>query len=586
MPPKPSKQSRSSTSTNGVAPKAATVARWKNVRGRRGGLKDMLNMPMDIIREICLRLHPRDLLSLSRTSKSFNSFLMRRSSAYLWRGSLRNVEGLPPCPSGLIEPSWVSLVFSPYCTGCMVRTAPTIYWEFRVRSCATCRSDMFISQDRVTESLNGKQFGYYSRLPQNIYLKEEVAGFKKPCYLKSQIFEILDRCRVLSESGKWEEDRAALVETYVAEAEAASEHAALCQTWAHNEECARRQEANTLMRQRLEDIIPRIRALGWGPELDFIQARDYAPLSQHKLVKSTKKLTDRAWQKIQGELMLCMDGIREDRLANEIQNTLTERWTVLNRYGAALLERYFRKHPELQQYGLNVADLALCKEFRDVMTAPADVVIDETNVLALEGQIGAIVDRWQEGVREQLSEVLAKHKFERNGGTDPLDLATTIFHVGEYPRYAWFPTIVADRGLRNPTPEAGRDWYEKFVYGQKVARCFVGCDMLCLVQPTDRMREIIQVCGKDPSAATAEDIDALNVQLVSDTSPEPTTWRDAMLDAAKDGSQRWWLESRGAESQFVFPTLKAEDPWLCDTWSDTNVRGSDTLLQQLLSQER
>ncbi|TFY59652.1 hypothetical protein EVJ58_g5648 [Rhodofomes roseus] len=523
MPPKPSKQSRSSTSTNGVAPKAATVARWKNVRGRRGGLKDMLNMPMDIIREICLSLHPRDLLSLSRTSKSFNSFLMRRSSAYLWRGSLRNVEGLPPCPSGLIEPSWVSLVFSPYCT-------------------------------------------------------EEVAGFKKPCYLKSQIFEILDRCRVLSESGKWEEDRAALVETYVAEAEAVSEHAALCQTWAHNEECARRQEANTLMRQRLEDIIPRIRALGWGPELDFIQARDYAPLSQHKLVKSTKKLTDRAWQKIQGELMLCMDGIREDRLANEIQNTLTERWTVLNRYGAALLERYFRKHPELQQYGLNVADLALCKEFRDVMTAPADVVIDETNVLALEGQIGAIVDRWQEGVREQLSEVLAKHKFERNGGTDPLDLATTIFHVGEYPRYAWFPTIVADRGLRNPTPEAGRDWYEKFVYGQKVARCFVGCDMLCLVQPTDRMREIIQVCGKDPSAATAEDIDALNVQLVSDTSPEPTTWRDAMLDAAKDGSQRWWLESRGAESQFVFPTLKAEDPWLCDTWSDTNVRGSDTFL--------
>ncbi|TFY58913.1 hypothetical protein EVJ58_g6108 [Rhodofomes roseus] len=81
------------------------------------GKRDVLaDMPVDIMHEILLYLHPRELLSLSRTSKTTHSFLMKKSSASYWKESLKKVDGLPACPEKLIEPAWVALVFSTFCT--------------------------------------------------------------------------------------------------------------------------------------------------------------------------------------------------------------------------------------------------------------------------------------------------------------------------------------------------------------------------------------------------------------------------------------------------------------------------------------
>ncbi|KAH9928199.1 uncharacterized protein B0H18DRAFT_1210452, partial [Fomitopsis serialis] len=101
-------------------PMVSADLKVRNTRSRtRSGLQDsdMLNMPMDIIHEILRHLLPHDLLSLTRTSKAFHAFLMRKSSAYYWKQSLKQVDGpLPRCPKELIEPAWVALVFSPICT--------------------------------------------------------------------------------------------------------------------------------------------------------------------------------------------------------------------------------------------------------------------------------------------------------------------------------------------------------------------------------------------------------------------------------------------------------------------------------------
>ncbi|KAH9918634.1 uncharacterized protein B0H18DRAFT_1122895 [Fomitopsis serialis] len=90
---------------------------------------DLLNfLPIDIMHEIFLSLQPSDLLNLSRTSKTIHSFLMKRSSASYWRESLKKVDGLPPSPEKLIEPAWVALVFSPFCTACGKGTPLGAFW--------------------------------------------------------------------------------------------------------------------------------------------------------------------------------------------------------------------------------------------------------------------------------------------------------------------------------------------------------------------------------------------------------------------------------------------------------------------------
>ncbi|KAH9915667.1 uncharacterized protein B0H18DRAFT_1215366 [Fomitopsis serialis] len=66
---------------------------------------------------ILLYFQPQDLLSVSRTSKAFHAFLMKKSSARYWKESLERLKGPPPFPKDMIEPAWVALLFSPHCTG-------------------------------------------------------------------------------------------------------------------------------------------------------------------------------------------------------------------------------------------------------------------------------------------------------------------------------------------------------------------------------------------------------------------------------------------------------------------------------------
>ena len=62
--------------------------------------------------------NPRDLLSLARTTRDFNDFLMSRRSARLsWKAAWeRQVDPtLPACPPFLSEPAFANVLFSSIC---------------------------------------------------------------------------------------------------------------------------------------------------------------------------------------------------------------------------------------------------------------------------------------------------------------------------------------------------------------------------------------------------------------------------------------------------------------------------------------
>ncbi|KAF8602618.1 hypothetical protein BDV93DRAFT_443880, partial [Ceratobasidium sp. AG-I] len=57
-----------------------------------------------------------DLLFLARTAGHFRKVLMTQSSAYIWRGALAKMTGLPPCPPMMSEPLYTALIFTEDCS--------------------------------------------------------------------------------------------------------------------------------------------------------------------------------------------------------------------------------------------------------------------------------------------------------------------------------------------------------------------------------------------------------------------------------------------------------------------------------------
>ncbi|KAG6918018.1 hypothetical protein DXG01_016870 [Tephrocybe rancida] len=79
-------------------PKSAADMKIKNVRGRRGALKDLVEMPLDILHEIFMYLNPVEVLYLSRMCK-----ILSKSAEFIWRQARLNHDEFPECPDDLNE---------------------------------------------------------------------------------------------------------------------------------------------------------------------------------------------------------------------------------------------------------------------------------------------------------------------------------------------------------------------------------------------------------------------------------------------------------------------------------------------------
>ncbi|CUA78478.1 hypothetical protein RSOLAG22IIIB_07105 [Rhizoctonia solani] len=105
--------------------------------------RGLADMPLDIFNEIAVYLLPIDIITLARLTKSTRAMLMHRSSIHVWHASIKNVPGLPECPSDLSLPYFISLVFSKTCSTCgePVRAKPD--GVLRVRLCGHCRNEQW-----------------------------------------------------------------------------------------------------------------------------------------------------------------------------------------------------------------------------------------------------------------------------------------------------------------------------------------------------------------------------------------------------------------------------------------------------------
>ncbi|KAH9907126.1 uncharacterized protein B0H18DRAFT_1077967, partial [Fomitopsis serialis] len=543
MPPKKVKRSDGLTTGDTLADSGALG----NVGGRathgrgRGGLKDMLNMPTDIIHEIVRHLHPRDLLGLSWSSKALHAFLMRKSSVCIWKESLKNSEDLPPCPEQLIEPAWFALLFSTSCTACGTGNSAEPLWEFYARFCESCQDTMTLKVPSGHTSVFGDKWVIYKEIPTNMFNKVCVAKDDVAVYLKSQLDELIETWEKLSKCNDHEK-LAMFIGTQILQVRAIAKHASICANWAKREVESR---DDALSRERFAEIVSRLHALGWGPELSFLERHHYRALVAHEQVWVPKKLTDRVWNNMRGEMVQIVQNIRDAFPELDFTERLHGRSTALYSALEELVEC-----PEAQADELSHTDIALMPEVREIMCAPEGVEVNRDTFIALRKHMGAMVEGRRSRVHDDLRALLTRQRgaseasSESGSGTgvDPLDLATTMFRSPYRP------------GIQRQSDAycafiAQAAWY----YSDQL---FFHVDLCIVHKPSEEALKLIQLCGKDPKTVTVKEMDALDVRFVVDDKTI-MTWRAAM---SHQDARRWREVSQAKECEREIASHSVKDP--------------------------
>ncbi|KAG6873373.1 hypothetical protein C0995_016482 [Termitomyces sp. Mi166 len=399
------------------------------VRGRRGKLEQISQLSLDVLFEIFSQLDPIDILNLSRTSKTLRNILMRRSSLYVWKNARARVDGLPECPDNMSEPAFVSLPYDEDITKNMIPTCTLSVNNNRIH-------DTFVNADTLRQ--------YQAE-------KRDLKG------------SALDEWRALKCSHY----------------EARKKHADECELWNADRNSERVIELDNLREQRyqasvlisllvhyndwdpsLYSIQERLSDLGWSEEVAYLEDNaweyDEMELSEHKLVKQPKVLTERIWNNIKGTLIDFLEGAKARRLTRSYRQTIKRRGDVL----AKVLETYASSQP-LHAIFPSVADVAVLSAFRVVIeNTPLEEEVLELHYQQAMVDFPQIVTEWRHSKDETLITMINDHPDMQEIATlATLRQAGIFFLCRRCRKKLSYPRVLIHQCATNCWPNGGLDEY-------------------------------------------------------------------------------------------------------------------------------
>ncbi|KAG8699154.1 hypothetical protein FRC08_005479 [Ceratobasidium sp. 394] len=316
-------------------------SRKKYVRGKQGGLKGLMKMPVEIFTEIAYLLNPGDLISLARSNKFFRKMLLKRSSAQIWQRAESNVPGLPPCPAGICEPQYAALVFSKYCTLCGASAPSNPDLDLRVRLCNSCRDTevevISRKRDRLDLDLTLVHYSLRTRPKKN--KSQPRIPVDAIFVMRNEIDEILEKRgefrHAKDQRGLAQWDRERRVEVL-----ARRMHAGRVFDYLKETEASREEDLESMKQQRRETIFERLKALGWTDEDLEFEGPELKPW--RVVVDAPKPLTDRVWTNILPKLTQMLEENRERHIVSAKKKRRIERRARIDKF---LLDMRYTEHP-------------------------------------------------------------------------------------------------------------------------------------------------------------------------------------------------------------------------------------------------
>ncbi|KAH7332971.1 hypothetical protein B0J17DRAFT_677073 [Rhizoctonia solani] len=302
-----------------VAPKPTqAMTRKKQIRGKQGRLADLVNMPIDIFTEVASHLLPGDIISLSRANKFFRNLLIHRSAIHIWHSTMKNVQGLPPCPEGMSEPHFLALLFSKTCSMCGSPVRTNMDPFLLVKLCGPCRNTQLMPLISVSPVL----------IPLINYSRGIAPTKRRTAWAYVLRNDADDLTAQYNE--KHESIDANALEEWVREKKesvAARRNRGLqIAEFLEDLERGREREILDIKTARRSEIKRRLAEMGWT-EMDMEfgwwalrEQRDW-----NDLVSRSKPLTERIWTNIQPKLIPLLEANREARQKMERDSRKSER---------------------------------------------------------------------------------------------------------------------------------------------------------------------------------------------------------------------------------------------------------------------
>ncbi|KAL4252494.1 hypothetical protein ABKN59_002771 [Abortiporus biennis] len=520
--PRPKRQKTDQVPAAEASVEVTTGNGRRNLRGRRGSLKMLLEMPLDILYDIFSCMHPMDLLNLARTNKDFRSLLMNKLSANLWRASRATVEGLPECPRFLSEPAYANLAFDGHCYNCF-KPAKHVIWEFLVRYCNKCKDEMTTSSVTVFLTMN---------LLDNLIVPNSMVCLirdkhRQTCMHVPDEANVLRKYQSLTEDERpgFVQDRRDLVrdiEAFVPKAQA----------WYRTKQHARSEELETIRKNRLQGILQRLRDIGWADELERLKTQEYAPLMKIASVRLSKPLTDRTWQTMRGEVIRCMENVKARRLRVERVELLKSRMVVLKEVLDSVHPGY-----EARKRGLPpLVEWAMMPQIQVILDTPDNVTVDKSHLGFLKDDWSTLSQSWREGVVDDLRN-LARKYVVLHDDVDPLSLVvTSCFYCKRCCKVYIFPSILSHSCklipfVDPPRPPSTDLNYEDCI--KDLLRVTGRWNTENVEIDGDLTESIIEAFGLDPFRATPQEMDQLKTRIsckLCDRDIRPImSWRAAVV---------------------------------------------------------
>ncbi|KAF5318090.1 hypothetical protein D9619_012274 [Psilocybe cf. subviscida] len=487
----------------------------KKPRGMKGLLKDVVDMPLDILYEIFGHVLPTDLLNLARTSRGLRKILMNRSSASVWRNARANdPHGLPACPSSIGEPAYASLCYAKYCMSCNCATqSPYHIFAARIRLCRKCVDTQCAG---LPSELRDKALSkIVNTLP-----KVEFAGpmykryvFHTPAVEKLQI--------IIQQMAKKHEDpqvRTAELANhkFVKQLRKRYRHGVACAKWLKNRNNGIVAEKASLLDSRRAEVVEYAKGLGWSEELlNFDRTISAIRFSSPITKACSKKITPQALEGIKESLVALLDELKSDHTIWKIETTLMRRLPLLRDIHKDCSKSFHPHTPVISTRDL--FHLPAVHEL--IMGPPLDVAVTEETLAPIRQNFEAYVAEGQEQHRDALVQMIndaygLQHPVDKNV---IFDLATTFFKCKacpyaaiRLPRALVHSCAVRFRCLYSSKPELSLEENTEAAFALKVlaqprwneySHISFDKNMAAIIG------DVIKLCGFDPKSTTFNDME-------------------------------------------------------------------------------
>ncbi|KAK0211103.1 hypothetical protein DFS33DRAFT_1297368 [Desarmillaria ectypa] len=530
--PSPTKRRRAATPGRQATPHdAGDIIPVQNPR-ERGKLKQIPEMPIDILFEVFSHLDALDIMRLSRTTKTLRRLLMHQSAILIWKAALSR-DTLPPKPADLNEPQYVNLAFSEHCHDCLASGKHIILWTFRTRLCPNCLTKDFVYSNVLGQFGPSVPLQHLSLSPgilrndrtNYIYIfnREEVRALARDPELDTP----LGGMPVLFGAGS-EHQVDEVVQQRVKANEPTRQFAEQCR----NAEALRaeniRLAEEAARAKRTQQIFKRLYDLGYKDEVAYLED-DGKILSNHTFLKSHKELTERAWGSMLPTLLNLLEDARGKVLKKKRKAIFKTRLSIVSE----LVKAHAAENPD--KITPSAADICVIPKIKAILeNNNVETYKTEEDFANLKAELPKISREWRRSKGMYLLSLMPgnKHDISR------LSLATTFFKCHQCTEPISYPRVLAHKcmtALRHGYRNRSDDLVllckglqaEPWNFDRNGVECYElagGCAV-----------DVVRASGLRAEKATVEDMERADVWLecmncrVPERGSVVFQWRQAIL---------------------------------------------------------